>query len=189
MRVLAATAALLLCLTPTAAQVLTPEDVERLPYDHPVIVDCVLGPPEAESPSDYARIAWVDPDTHRRRVRDRVEVRLSGPALLNVAVASPHRASRCTLSVTLDDRTVLQRDVSLDANGLFQQSLTLNVRPGAHRLRISLRSPAGSDSVDCQVLVRRAPSAGAQDGEGSPFPAHPGTIVLGLLLACRARRW
>jgi len=181
----AAVAALLLCTAPAEAQVLTPEDVAKLPYSHPVIVDCVIGPAEAESPGDYARIVWVDPITHERHVRDKVRIHVSGPALLNVAVASPRRAGRCDLSVVLDGRTILQRSLTLDPNSVLQESVELPLKAGVHYLQIELASPDGGDHVSCRLEVVWI---GGNSGSGHA-PLTTEVLALGTLLACLRRRW
>ncbi|WP_148688241.1 hypothetical protein [Methanopyrus sp. SNP6] len=89
-----------------AGQVMTPEEVSELSYNHPVIVDVVAGPPEADSIEAYTRIVWVDPITHERHIEEEVRVRTSNTLLLNVVVASPsppdHLCTHCVLRRSKD---------------------------------------------------------------------------------------
>ncbi|WP_457619841.1 hypothetical protein [Methanopyrus sp.] len=152
-----------------AGQTMTPEEVSELPYDHPVIVDVVAGPPEADSIEAYTRIVWLDPITHERRIEKEAEVRTSKALLLNVVVASPHRPATCTLTVSFDDRRVLERTVRLRANGIVQESLELDVTSGHHTLSIQVADESTEDTVSCHL---RVDSSEGDGGENNRFPVQ-----------------
>ncbi|WP_456482382.1 hypothetical protein [Methanopyrus sp.] len=162
-----------------SGQIMTPEEVAKLPYNHPVIVDVVAGPPEADSIEAYARIVWTDPVTHERHIEEEAEVRTSNTLLLNVVVVSPHRPATCTLAVSFDDRRVSERTVRLEANGMVQESLELDVTPGRHTLSVEVTDGGTEDAVSCNLIVE--PS----EGSGSNNRANP---VQGLALWPRRRR-
>lgn len=163
-----------------AGQIMTPEEVSELPYNHPVIVDVVAGPPEADSIEAYTRIVWMDPITHERHIEEEVEVRTSNTLLLNVVVASPHRPATCTLTVSFDDRRVSERTVRLQANGIVQESLELDVTPGHHTLSVEVTDGGTEDIVSCNLRVEPSEGNGGENNQVHPFQ--------GLVLWPRRRR-
>ncbi|WP_456436263.1 hypothetical protein [Methanopyrus sp.] len=152
-----------------AGQVMTPEEVSELSYNHPVIVDVVAGSPEADSIEAYTRIVWVDPITHERHIEEEVRARTSNTLLLNVVVASPHRPTTCALTLSFDDRRILERTVKLQANGIIQESLELDVTPGHHTLSVQVTDGSTEDIVSCNLRVEPLEANGGENNQVLPF--------------------